>query len=67
MKKKMSYMHIHSRYVKNRLVNDFGHMVQHEERNKKDSKYWIYLFEKTPKLLSDWTIITKEIKNQKIK
>lgn len=61
MKKKMKLMHIHSRYVKNRLVNDFGHKVQYEERNKKDTKYWIYLFEQTPKLLSDLTIITKEI------
>ena len=65
MKKKMSYMHIHSRYVKNRLVNDFGHTDQQKERNKKDSKYWIKKKKKTPKLLSDLTIITKEIKNQK--
>lgn len=65
MRRKVEYIHIHSRYVKNRLINEFGHKVKHEERNKKEDKYWIYLFEKTPSLLHDLTIITKEIKNIK--
>lgn len=65
MDRKLKYKHIHSRYVKNRLVNDFGHKVYHEERNKKDNKFWIYLFESTPKLLYDLTTITNEIKDNK--
>lgn len=65
MENKVKYKHIHSRYVKNRLVYDFGHKVYHEERNKKNSKYWIYLFESTPRLLLDLTTITDEIKNNK--
>lgn len=61
---KVVYKHIHSRYVKNRL-EELGHKVKHEERNKKNPKFWIYLFEETVGLLSDLTMITDEINQKK--
>lgn len=60
----MKYKHIHSRNVKNKLV-EMGHKVIDEERNKKMEKFFIYIFEETPQLLEDLTKITNEIRKSK--
>ena len=61
----MKVIHIHSRNVKKRL-EALNHNMITEERNKKFPKFFIYLFEKTPRLLNDLTAITEEIKQGKI-
>lgn len=61
---KVKYKHIHSRYVKRRL-EELGHKVMYEERNKKNPKFWIYIFEETQGLLTDLTMITDEINQDK--
>lgn len=61
---KVKYKHIHSRYVKRRL-EELGHKVVYEERNKKNLKFWIYIFEETQGLLTDLTMITDEINQDK--
>lgn len=60
----MKIIHIHSRNVKKKLV-DLNHKMITEEKNKKNPKFYIYLFERTPKLLNDLTRITEEIKSRK--
>lgn len=65
MIKKIKYKHIHSRKVKNKLINEFGHTLLDEEKSKINPKYYIYLFEETDKLLEDLTIITLNNKRNK--
>ena len=57
----MKLKHIHSRNVRNQL-EDKGNKQVGEEKNKKYPKFFIYLFEETPKLLNDLTDITNQKK-----
>lgn len=57
----MIIKHIHSRNVRNQL-EDKGNKQIGEEKNKKYPKFFIYLFEETPKLLNDLTDITNQKK-----
>lgn len=64
MEKKVKYKHIHSKRVRNILVNNFGHTVIYEEKSKINPTYYVYLFEETEKLLDDLTIITLNYKKK---